>query len=54
MADHSLGVIPIMERDTGRFLGSVASHDVLDLVVLRHEIEGEAQRLAAEKNPAGG
>ena len=53
MTGHSLGVIPIMERDTGRFLGSVASHDVLDLVVLMHEIEGEAQRLAAEKNPAG-
>ena len=50
MADHSLAVIPIMERDTGRFLGSVASHDVLDLVVLMREIEGEAQQLAAEKD----
>ncbi|MYD72141.1 MAG: CBS domain-containing protein [Acidobacteria bacterium] len=54
MTDHSLGVIPIIERDTDRFLGSVASHDVLDLVVLMHEIEGEAQRLAAEKDPAEG
>ena len=48
MADNSLSVIPIVERDTGQFLGSVASHDVLDLVVLMHEIEGEVQRFAAE------
>ena len=53
MTDHSLSVIPVVERDTGRFLGSVASHDVLDLVVLMHEIEGEAQRLAAEKDQGG-
>ena len=49
MADHSLAIIPIVERGTDRFLGSVASHDVLDLVVLMHEIEGEARQLAAEK-----
>ena len=50
MTDDSLTVIPIVERDTGRFLGSVAGHDVLDLIVLMHEIEGEVQRLAAEND----
>ena len=43
MTDHSVSVIPIVELDTGRFLGSVASHDIVDLVVLMHEIESEAQ-----------
>ena len=53
MTDHSLSVIPIVERDTSRFLGSVASHDILDLAALMREIEGEAQALDAERNPAG-
>ena len=43
MTDHSVSVIPIVERDTGRFLGSVASYDIVDLVVLMHEIESEAK-----------
>ncbi len=30
MAHHSLTVIPVMERDSGKFLGSFTSHDVLD------------------------
>lgn len=54
MTDHSVSVIPIVERDTGRFLGSVASYDIVDLVVLMREIEGEAQRLAAGGDPARG
>ncbi len=52
MAGHSLSVIPIVERDTGQFVGSVASHDVLDLIALMHEIEGEAQQSGAEENSA--
>ena len=44
MANHSLTIIPIMERDSNKFLGSIASHDVLDLMVLMNEIEDEAQR----------
>ena len=44
MAAHSLTVIPIMERDSGKFLGTVTSHDVLDLMVLMNEIEDEVQR----------
>ena len=43
MTEHSVSVIPIVERDTGRFLGSVASYDIVDLVVLMHDIESEAQ-----------
>ena len=31
MTDHSVSVIPIVERDTGRFLGSVASYDIVGL-----------------------
>ena len=52
MTDHSVSVIPIVERDTGQLLGSVASHDIVDLVALMHEIEGEAQRLATGEGPA--
>ena len=54
MTDHSVSVIPIMERHTGRFLGSVASCDIVDLVVLMREIEGEARRLATREDPARG
>lgn len=54
MADHSVSVIPIAERETGRFLGSVASYDIMDLVALMREIEGEAERLAASEGPARG
>ena len=48
MTDQSLQVIPILERGTDRFLGSVTSQDVLDLVVLMHQIEGEVQRRAVD------
>lgn len=52
MTAHSLSVIPIVERNTGEFLGSVASHDILDLVALMHEIDGEAPALGGEEDPA--
>ena len=48
MTDHSLGVIPVIERDTHRLVGSIASHDIIDLVVLMHEIQTEVERRAAE------
>ena len=48
MTDHSLAVIPIVERGTDRFLGSVTSQDVLDLVVLMHQIETEVKRKGGE------
>ena len=52
MTDHSLTGIPVMERGTDRFLGSVTSQDVLDLVVLMHQIDGEVQRQGGD-TPAG-
>lgn len=41
MTDHSLAVVPILERGTNRLLGSVTSQDILDMVVLIHQIEQE-------------
>ena len=41
MSSHLLTVIPVHDRESGEFLGSVTSHDVLDLVVLMAEVEGE-------------
>ena len=45
MAANSLGVIPVTDRKSGAFLGTVASHDVLDLVVLMDEIKKEEAKL---------
>ncbi len=33
-----------MERGSNKFLGTITSHDVLDLMVLMNEIEDEAQQ----------
>ena len=41
MASHSLTVIHVQDRESGEFLGSVTSHDVLDLVALISEVEQE-------------
>ena len=49
MASHSLTVIPVHDRDADEFLGTVTSHDVLDLVVLMAEVEDElTQRVTPE------
>jgi len=45
MANASQSVIPVLDRESGQFLGSVASHDVIDLVVLMDEIERELKRM---------
>ena len=47
MANHSLTIIPVVERGSNKFLGSVTSHDVLDLMMLMNEIEDEVQQLDA-------
>ena len=39
MTDQSVAVVPILERGTDRFLGSVTKQDILDLVVLIHQVE---------------
>ena len=54
MTDHSVSVIPIVERESGRFLGSVASYDIVDLAALVREIEGETRPLAHGDDPARG
>ena len=47
MAAHSLTVIPVLERDSGQFLGTVASPDVLDMVALMKEVQDEVQQREA-------
>ena len=47
MAGHWVTVVPVVDRDSGEFLGTVTSHDLLDLVALMDEIEDEVQRHGA-------
>ena len=48
MAETSLTIIPVMDRNTGQFLGMVSSNEILELVALMDEIREEARRMAAE------
>ena len=50
MANALQSVIPVVDRESGRFLGSVASQDVIDLVVLMDEIEGELKRMESSED----
>ena len=52
MSSHLLTVIPVHDRESGEFLGSVTSHDVLDLVVLMAEVEGELTQ-RSDREPEG-
>ena len=45
MTNATQSVIPVRDRESGRFLGSVVSHDVIDLVVLMDEIDRELKRM---------
>ena len=47
MTSNAMTVIPVMDRDSGLFLGTVARHDVLDLVALMDEIKEEEQSVGA-------
>ena len=47
MAGHWMTVAPVTDPRTGDFLGTVTSHDLLDLVALMDEIEDEVQRQGA-------
>ena len=47
MAGHWVTVVPVVDRDSGEFLGTVTSHDLLDLVALMDEIADEVQRQGA-------
>ena len=53
MTSNSMTVIPVMERDSGRFLGTLASHDVLDLVALMDEIKEAEKSMGAAPESAG-
>ena len=44
MTDHSLSVIPVTDKDSGEFLGSVTSENVLELIVLMDEIAEELEQ----------
>ena len=48
MASSSMTIIPVMDRNTGQFLGMVSSDEILELVSLMDEIREEARRMAAE------
>ena len=41
-------VIAVLDRESGRFLGSLTSHDVIDLVVLMNEIDAELKQMGSE------
>ena len=43
LTNHSLSVIPVIDRDSGEFLGSVTSENILDLTVLMGEIAEELE-----------
>ena len=52
MTDHSLTVIPVVDEETRGFLGTVVSHDVLDLVILMDQIAVELESRGI--SPTGG
>ena len=47
MAASSITIIPVMDRNTGEFMGMVSSNEILELVALMDEIREEARQLAA-------
>ena len=42
-------VIAVLDRESGRCLGSLTSHDVIDLVLLMNEIETELKQMGSEE-----
>ncbi len=48
MAENSLTIIPVTDRNTGQFLGMVSSNEILELVALMDEIREEARRMVAD------
>ena len=49
MANASQSVLPVVDPESGQFLGSVTRSDVIDLVVLMEEIEAELKQLRSEE-----
>ena len=48
MTDHSISIIPVYDREGGRFVGSITSHDVLDMMLLLDEIADEMEQREPE------
>ena len=48
MTNASQTVIPVTDPESGRFLGSVTSADVIHLVVLMNEIQAELEQMETE------
>ena len=44
-------IIPVMDRNTGGFLGMVSSNEILKLVALMGEIREEARRMSDDSEP---
>ncbi len=54
MNSHSLSVMPVMDNRSREFVGSLTSHDVIDLVELKYEVSQEMDDLprgAARNRP---
>ena len=49
MSRHSLSVIPVLDEDSDKFLGTITSHDVVDLVLLMDEIADELKQMDARE-----
>ena len=48
MTNASQSVIPVLDRESGQLLGSIASHDVIDLVLLMDEIDAELKQMESD------
>ncbi len=49
MSRHSLSVIPVVDKDSDKLLGTITSHDVVDLVLLMNEIADELKQMDGEE-----
>lgn len=49
MAANTMTIIPVVDGDSGEFLGMVSSNEILELVALRSEVMEEAQRMASQQ-----
>lgn len=47
MTEHSLTLIPVLEPETGGFLGIVTSHEIMDLLMLISEVQRELKSMEA-------
>ena len=48
MTNATQSVIPVLDRESGRLQGSVASQDVIDLILLMEEIEAELKEMGPD------